>query len=98
MNARRSRPADDRWKLAVGATLQLPTVLRLSHSAPLLEEKRDGRAAALISQGKDPFPFHGPRSCTALTANDDPVNSGQVDCAEILEERLDREKSNRCFG
>jgi len=66
----------------------------LSHSSPLLEEERHLLQAALAADTDDPFLTHRARVRTAFAADDDPVDADKIQCSEILQERLDRKKSD----
>src|SRR5690349_2083674 len=72
-----------------GTAIQFPSRVRLPHPSPLFEEERDSRDFALLFNAEHPVRLHWPRAVAALAANDDPVDVGQVDLAQILQERLD---------
>ena len=66
-------------------------------SAPLLEEERDLLLYGLAPDTINPFRTHGPGFSPTLASDNDPMNASKVDRADILEERLDRQKTNRGF-
>ena len=82
-------------KLVVCASLENSSGERLSYSTPLFEEKRNLRLLALISNGSDPFGLHWPGTRTALASYDYPIDAGQIESSEILQERFDRKESDR---
>ena len=66
-------------------------------STPLLEEERDLLLYGLAPDTINPFRSHRSGFRPTLASDNDPVNASKVDCANILEERLDRQKTNRGF-
>ena len=70
-------------------TVQLSAVSALLNSTPLLEEERHPRGAALITKGDDPIALHRPSTRTALSADNHPIDTAEVNAAEILKQRLD---------
>jgi hypothetical protein len=64
-------------------------VLALANSSPLLEEEWHAGGAALALDGYNPLAPDGPRTGTALAANNHPIDGSQIDRAEVLEQRLD---------
>ena len=86
-------------KLIVGAAVERRPVTRLRVPPPLLEEEGHPLCAALTTDLDDPFPEHWPSVRAALTADDDPVDSAQVERPEIGQQRLDGEEpdSGWCF-
>ena len=66
-------------KLIVGAAVERAAGLVLACAAPLLEEKGHPLRAALTTDVDDPISKHGPSVGAALTADDHPVDSVQVE-------------------
>ena len=66
-------------------------------SAPLLEEERDLLSYGLAPDAINPFLTHRAGFRSALASDNDPVNASKVDRANILEKRLDGQKTNRGF-
>lgn len=62
-------------KLIVSAAVERASGLVFPYSAPLLEEEGNALYAALTTDLDDPISQHRPRVRTALTADDDPVDS-----------------------
>ena len=84
-----------RGELAVDLAFQLSAGGRLPDAAPLFEEERNARAAALVANGKNPFFFHRAGAGTAFATDNDPMNSGEIDRSQVFQERLDGEKADR---
>jgi hypothetical protein len=72
-------------------------MLALANSSPLLEEEWHAGRAALSLDGYNPLAPDGPRAGTALAAHNHPVDGSQIDGAEVLEQRLDRQESYSCI-
>src|SRR5437867_1707969 len=85
-------------KLIVGAAVERAAGLVLACSAPLLEEEGHPLYTALTTDLDDPFSQHRSRVRAALTTYDDPVDSAQVDWAEIGQQRLDGQEPNSGRG
>ena len=66
-------------------------------STPLLEEERDLLLYGLAPDAINPFRTHRAGFRPTLASDNDPMNASKVDRADILEERLDRQKTNRDF-
>jgi hypothetical protein len=90
------------WELIPAAPIEKSSIPLLvsantvgAPSTPLLEEERDFLSYGLAPHAIDPFRTH--RSCfrPTLASDDYPVDASKVDCADILEERLNRQKTNR---
>src|SRR5438128_6914005 len=81
------------WLVIVRAAVQAAACLLFLHAAPLLEEERDISCSALVTKRLDPRGVH--RSCagTAFATNDDPVDTGEIDRAEIFEQWFDGQKA-----
>ena len=60
------------------------------YAAPLLEEERDPLRATLLSNLQHPIPSHRASVRAALSADDRPVDAGEIDGAEILKEGFHR--------
>ena len=54
--------------------------------SPLLEEERHLQATALIANREHPLLSHRPGSRPALTPDDDPIDSCQIDLAKVFEQ------------
>src|ERR1035438_5638772 len=65
----------DDGHLAVSTAIELPPGKVLPGTAPLLEEERDFRRAALTQDVLHPFLAHRPRLRTGFAANDHPMNT-----------------------
>lgn len=81
-------------EFVVGFAFETAARLSLAYAAPLFEEKGDSVFAALIPQCQDPFLLHGPCSRSALSADDHPVDSLQIQLADVFQKRFDREEAN----
>ena len=81
-------------KLIVGAAVERAAGLVLACAAPLLEEEGHPLRAALTTDVDDPISKHRSRVRAALSADDDPVDSAQVERAEIGQQRLDGQEPN----
>jgi hypothetical protein len=62
--------------------------------AGLLEEERNTRGFALVADAARPRDLKRPRAGAALAADQDPADASQVELAQVLEQRLDREHSD----
>src|ERR1035441_1794708 len=80
--------------LIIGAPIEQPAILGFSNSAPLLKEERHALLPTLPPNGDHPLPFHRTRPRPTLATNNHPGNSGQVDFTEILQQWLNRQKTN----
>ena len=69
--------------------LQANVHILLSHSTPLFEKKGNARFPTLVTHGNNPFLFHRPSSRTAFPPDDSPTDAGEIELAEIFEQRLD---------
>src|SRR5437879_3107368 len=78
--------------LVVDEPVQFSPVPLLEQAAPLLEEERYADRSALIPDGADPIGVHGPGSVAALATHDHPADAGEVNRAEVLQQRLDGEE------
>ena len=58
----------------------------------MFEEERDTGGAALFLNGGDPFLFQGPGTGAAFAADDDPVDAGEVEGAEVFQQGFDGEE------
>ena len=79
-------------KLAVGAAIQLSAVAALLHAAPLFKEEGDPFFLTLLLNGGDPLMLQRSGSWAAFATDDDPVDAGEVDGAEIFKKGLDGEE------
>jgi len=75
--------------------VQKATGFLFSSPAPLFEKKPDALLPTLSEDFLHPVWFHAPSSWTGLATNYDPRNTSQVNVPKILEQGLDREKSDR---
>ncbi len=82
----------------VSLAVEFSASLALMDAAPLLEEERDLGSLALIPKRQHPFLPHWPGAGPALTADDHPVDSFQVDLAEVFQKRLDGQESDSGRG
>src|SRR5690606_115832 len=100
--ASRGRPRrgvrPDARELVVGAAVEEAAGLALLDVAPLLEEEGDLLGAALTADRAHPGLVHRAGAGAALAADDDPVDAGEVELAEVFEERLDGEEADRGRG
>ena len=69
----------DDGHLAVSTAIEFPPGKVFPGAAPLLEEERDFRRAALTVDVFDPFLAHGPRLRTGFAANDHPMDTGEFE-------------------
>src|SRR5271165_5960785 len=79
----------DHWHLVISPPVEQPTCFLFSYSAPLLKEKRNIVPPTLVANRYNPIPQHRPRTRSAFTADDHPINISQVDLAQVLEQRFD---------
>src|SRR5713226_3292904 len=56
----------------------------LANAAPLLEEEGNSALLALIPKGQNPFFLHRPGASSALATDNHPVDTSQVQFAEVL--------------
>src|SRR5208283_3246863 len=85
-------------KAVVSLAIEFSASLALMDAAPLLEEERDLGSLALIPKRQHQFLMHRPGAGPALTADDHPVDSFQVDLAEVFQKRLDGQESDSGWG
>lgn len=90
--------ADTFRKFTVDSALKLSAGCGLADSTPLLEEKWNAFALALIANGKNPLFFHRSGAGAAFAADDDPVDTTEVYRAQVFQQRFDREKADRSIG
>jgi hypothetical protein len=81
-------------KLIVGAAVERTAGLVFPCAAPLLEEEWHPLCAALTTDLDHPFSKHRSRVRTALTPDDDPIDSVQVERTKISQERLDGQEAD----
>ena len=81
--------------LIVSSLVKQSAILSFPHAAPLLKEERNMIFAALIADGDDPFLPHWPSTGTALTSNDCPTDSGEIEFTEVFQQRLYGKKTDR---
>src|ERR1039457_2567269 len=82
--------------LVIRAAVQGPSVLFLSHSAPLFKEKGYSGGRTLFADRQNPLGAHRSSARTALSTNNHPRNPGQRYLPQIFEQRFHRQKSNGC--
>src|SRR5262245_7069568 len=87
-----------RWLGVVGPAVECPAGQVLSCPAPLLEEECDTRRQALVADAADPLRAHRPGAGAALPADDHPGDPGQIDCSQVLQQRLDGQEPDRGRG
>lgn len=75
--------------LVVSTSVELTPGRGLSGATPLLEEEWDALDLALGPDGANPRSPDWPGAVTTLAADDDPVDSLQIDLAQIFQQRLD---------
>jgi hypothetical protein len=80
--------------LIIGSAIQIPARLTFANAAPLFKKKWNFGFNASILDGSDPFLSHRASAISALPANDDPGNTSNIQCTEILQKRFDREEPN----
>lgn len=61
-------------------------------SAPLFEEEGNLGGTALFLDGDDPCFFQGSCAGSAFASDDDPVDAGEIEGAEVFQQRLDGEE------
>lgn len=81
-------------KFIVRASVEQPSGRVLARSAPLLEEERYAARVALTLDVGHPAHLHGSGAWPALSADDYPVDAGQVDGTKILEQRFNRHETD----
>ena len=64
----------------------------------MLEEEGDSCIEALIAYVANPLIFHWPCARPAFAADDDPMDTVEIEVANRADERFEGEKSNRCVG
>jgi hypothetical protein len=79
--------------LAPFATIEQPTTGFRPQSAPLFEKERNLRGLALIAHFARPFSHVWPRTRPALTADNHPMNTFEIDLPYRPEQRLDRKEA-----
>src|ERR1039458_7976952 len=82
------------WKLIVCLSIQHSTRFRFANTAPLLEEKSNSCTAALNANIPDPRSIHGSCSRSAFPTHNHPIDSFQINRAEMLQERLNTSETN----
>src|SRR5271156_5387239 len=82
---RRNGMADSFRKFTVDFALKLSAGCGLADSTPLLEEKWNAFALALIANGENPFLFHRSSARAAFAADDDPMDTTEVYRAKVFE-------------
>jgi hypothetical protein len=86
------------WKLVVRSAIECSTRLAFANASPLLEEKRYPLSAAFSPDPHNPIPQHWPCARSAFTPNDHPIYVSEIERTQILQQRLDgqKSKSRRC--
>ena len=87
------------WHVVVFGPLKLTTPRLRSGASPLLEEEGNAVTLAEVPHLEHPVFSHRARLGAALSADDDPRDSAEVDVAERTEQRFDGEKPDgrRCL-
>jgi len=83
-----------RGRGVVRAPVQTSPASCLVNATPLLKKENRTLGLALLLDRVSPGGLHGPGAVAALAADDHPVNAGEVDAAEVFEERLDAQKAH----
>src|SRR5438094_267399 len=73
------------WQLIVCMSVETTSGFAFMDAAPLLEEERHSCDSALVSQRHHPYGVHGASTGSALSAHNDPVDSGEINSAKIFE-------------
>lgn len=81
--------------LVVYLAVQHPSIFLFTHTAPLLEEKRNPHLLTINLDVLHPERFHPPRTVAALAAYNHPIHISQYDCRDVPEKRLERKESYR---
>src|SRR6266536_3550356 len=84
-----------RGELVPGPTVQQPTASLRSTAPDLLEEQRDPKPNAAVTDITHPAKVQWPVVRTALPADDDPVDAGQVQARQRAKQRLQAEEPDR---
>lgn len=71
--------------VVVGASIQFATGDALADAAPLFKEERNFGFGAFTLNADDPLGRHRSSTGTALPAHNHPVDSGEVEVAQVLE-------------
>src|ERR1035438_8851824 len=66
----------------------------LAHATPLLEEERDPRGFALLTNREHPLLFHWPRPRPAFAADDNPRYAFKWKPSDILQQGLNGQKTD----
>lgn len=85
----------DRRHGIVTTAVELTAVFRFPHAAPLLEEERDLRGPTLVAQLDHPLPLHRARAGAAFAADNDPVDSRQINVTQVFQKWLDGQELDR---
>jgi hypothetical protein len=80
---------DAAWEFVVRSAIKTSPCLLLADSAPLFEEERNTAPFALIAKGQDPFFLHRSGTGATLATHDHPVDSPQVQFAQVFQQRFD---------
>ena len=67
------------WHFVPRTSVQLAAIAGLLNAAPLFEEERDVGLSAMGANLTDPILFHGTRAGAALTADDHPLYSAEIE-------------------
>src|SRR4051794_31780758 len=76
--------------------VQLSPVSMLPYTTPLLEKEGNLSFLALRANGRDPSLLHRTSAGAAFTTDDDPMDAGKIDSADVLEKRLNRQEAGFC--
>jgi hypothetical protein len=71
-------------ELIVGFAFETSPGFGLAYAAPLLEEEGDFALAAFISQRENPVFSHGAGTCSALSTDNHPINTPQIQLSNIF--------------
>lgn len=82
------------WKLAVGLSVEDTSRDLFSGATPLLEEKGNTGVLALLPNRPNPLGLQGSGVRAAFSAHNDPRNAGEVELAEVLQQRLDGKEAH----
>ena len=81
-------------ELIVSLTVEKAAGFRFLYAAPLFEEECDALTLTMIAQLPDPLLLHWSRAPSAFATCNDPMDTGQIQCAEIFKQGFHREKSD----
>lgn len=77
------------WIFTPFTVVQRSSAAFWSKAAPLLEKERDALPEALIPDAAHPLYIHRASTWPTFTARDDPGDAGEVEAADMREQRFE---------